>query len=71
MDTAVKKRIMVVRSSRVASGRVSQFNQVLDDKKPGSIASDDLNTQKARILLMLALTITNDNEKIQKMFLEY
>jgi L-asparaginase len=71
VDTAVKKGIIVVRSSRVASGRVTQFNQVFDDKKLGTIASDDLNPQKARILLMLALTVTKDKDKIQKMFLEY
>lgn len=71
VDTAVKKGIIVVRSSRVASGRVTQFNQVFDDKKLGTIASDDLNPQKARILLMLALTITKDKDEIQKMFLEY
>lgn len=71
VDTAVKKGVIVVRSSRVASGRVTQFNQVFDDKKLGTIASDDLNPQKARILLMLALTLTKDKDKIQKMFLEY
>jgi L-asparaginase len=71
VDTAVKREIIVVRSSRVASGRVTQFNQVFDDDKLGTIASDDLNPQKARILLMLALTITKDKDKIQKMFLEY
>jgi L-asparaginase len=71
VDTAVKKGIIVVRSSRVASGRVTQFNQVFDDKKLGTIASDDLNPQKARILLMLALTITKDKDEIQRMFLEY
>jgi L-asparaginase len=71
VDTAVKHGIVVVRSSRVASGRVTQFQQVFDDKKLGTIASDDLNPQKARILLMLALTVTKDINKIQEMFLEY
>jgi len=71
IDTAVKKGIAVVRSSRVASGRVTRFNQVFDDEKLGTIASDDLNPQKARILLMLALTVTKDRSKIQEMFLEY
>ncbi len=71
VDTAVKKGIMVVRSSRVASGRVTQFNQVFDDEKLGTIVSDDLNPQKARILLMLALTVTKDRRKIQDMFLNY
>jgi L-asparaginase len=68
VETAVKKGIVVVRSSRVASGRVTQFNQVFDDKKLGTVASDDLNPQKARILLMLALTITKDKTKYRKCF---
>ena len=71
VDTAVKKGIVVVRSSRVFSGRVTQFQGVFDDKKLGTIASDDLNPQKARILLMLALTITKDKNKIQEMFMTY
>jgi L-asparaginase len=33
--------------------------------------SDDLNPQKARVLLMLALTKTNDTKKIQDMFWKY
>ena len=71
VETAVKKEIFVVRASRVPSGRVTQFNQVFDDEKLGTIAADDLNPQKARILLMLALTITKDKNKIQEMFLNY
>jgi len=71
VDTAVKKGIAVVRSSRVASGRVTQFNQVFDDIKLGTIAADDHNPQKARILLMLALTTTKNRNEIQDMFLEY
>lgn len=71
VGTAVKKGIIVVRASRVPSGRVTQFNQVFDDKKLGTIAGDDLNPQKARILLMLALTITKDKNIIQEMFLNY
>ena len=69
VEIAVKKGIIVVRASRVASGRVTQFNQVFDDKKLGTIAADNLNPQKARILLMLALTVTKDKNVIQKMFL--
>jgi len=71
VETAVKKEIFVVRASRVPSGRVTQFNQVFDDQKLGTIAADDHNPQKARILLMLALTITKDKNKIQEMFLNY
>jgi L-asparaginase len=69
---AIKKDIIVVRSSRVLSGRVNTANVgVFDDSKLGTIVSDNLNPQKARILLMLALTITNDKNKIQDMFLRY
>jgi L-asparaginase len=71
VETAVKKGIVIVRSSRVPSGRVTQFNQVFDDKKLGTIAANDHNPQKARILLMLALTVTKDKDKIQEMFLNY
>ena len=72
VKNAVKKDIKVVRSSRVVSGRVS-INIVgeIDDSKLGTIVSDNLNPQKARILLMLALTTTSDKNKIQEMFFEY
>ena len=35
------------------------------------IACDNLLPQKARILLMLALTVTRDRKEIQRMFREY
>ena len=34
----------------------------------GFIVADDLHPQKARILLMLALTISEDRKAIQEMF---
>ena len=51
---AVKKGVTVVRSSRVATGLVGR-NVELNDDEMGFIASDELNPQKARILLSLAL----------------
>ncbi len=51
---AVKKGVVVVRSSRVMSGLVGRNVEVNDDEL-GFIASDELNPQKSRILLMLAL----------------
>jgi L-asparaginase len=51
---AVKKGVTVVRSSRVPTGTVGRNVEVNDDEK-GFIASDELNPQKARILLALAL----------------
>ena len=35
------------------------------------IAAEDLAPLKARILLMLALTVTKDDNEIQRMFTEY
>ncbi|MHC1761022.1 MAG: type II asparaginase [Negativicutes bacterium] len=65
---AVKKGIPVVKSSRVGNGMVTR---VADDDKYGFIAGDTLNPQKARILLMMALTKTNDAAAIQRIFDEY
>lgn len=68
--SAIKKGIPVVRASRVPTGRVTLLDET-DDEKLGTIVSDDLMPQKARILLMLALTKTNDRKKIQQYFFEY
>jgi L-asparaginase len=65
---AQKKGVVIVRSSRVGNGVVSRLASDDDNK---FIAADSLNPQKARILLMLALTQTNDPQKIQKYLNEY
>jgi len=70
LENAVKHGIKVVRSSRVGSGRTTLGAEV-EDEKYGFIASDYLNPQKARILLMLSLTKTKDYSKIQENFLEF
>jgi len=62
--------IVCVRSSRVATGRVGR-NVEVDDDGLGLIASDDLNPQKARVLLRLALLERRDLAEIQRLFLEY
>lgn len=67
---AVKKGVVVCRASRVPSGRVTLFDET-DDSKLGTFVSDDLNPQKARILLMLGLTQTKDRKKLQDYFFEY
>lgn len=67
---ARNKGIQVVRSSRISTGP-STLNAEVDDRANRFIAALDLNPQKARILLMLALTETRDWEEIQKMFLTY
>jgi L-asparaginase len=64
------KGIVCVRSSRVATGNVGR-NVELDDDKLGFVASMDLNPQKSRVLLRLALTKTKDPKAIQQYFIEY
>lgn len=61
-------RPILVRSSRVGNGRVTATAQF---EELGVIAADTLNPQKARILLMLALTKTTDAKEIRRMFSEY
>ncbi|AKN68338.1 L-asparaginase [Herbaspirillum seropedicae] len=70
LTEARKKGVVIVRSSRVGQGIVAR-NGEADDDKLDFVVSDTLNAQKARILLMLALTKTTDTKEIQKMFWEY
>lgn len=72
-DVAVKaqgKGVQIVRSSRCPTGPTCLDGEV-DDKKYHFVASLDLNPQKARVLLMLALTQTRDWQRIQQYFMEY
>jgi L-asparaginase len=70
LAVAAKKGVVVVRSSRVGSGIVRR-NIELDDDKLGFVAAMDLNPQKARVLLRMALTKTKDVKTIQRYFEEY
>ena len=65
---AVGEGMPVVLASRATAGRV-----VMTPKKEqqGFIVCDNLLPQKARVLLMLALTVTSNREEIQQMFYEY
>ena len=65
-----KKGIVCVRSTKVATGRVGR-NVEVDDDKLGLIASDDLNPQKARVLLRLALLKPRSASELQRIFIEY
>jgi L-asparaginase len=65
-----KKGVVCVRSSRVATGRVGR-NVEVDDDKLGLVASDDLNPQKARVLLRLALLKPRSLPEVQRLFVEY
>ena len=68
LTEASKKGLIVVRSSRTGSGMVTPSSR---DAEPGFLTADNLNPQKARVLLMLALTVTKDKAEIQRMFATY
>ena len=61
---AVAQRVVVVASTRTGSGRVPVGTS------GNTIGSGDLNPQKARILLMMALSRTSDPAQIRKIFAE-
>jgi L-asparaginase len=65
-----QKGVVCVRSTRVATGRVGR-NVEVDDDKLMFVASMDLNPQKSRVLLRLALTKTKDLKQIQRYFDQY
>ena len=67
---AAKKGVVIVRSSRVVTGAVGRNVEVNDDEL-GFVASDELNPQKARILLMLALLKPRTTMEIQQLFQSY
>jgi len=65
-----KKGVIIVRSSRTGGGPVVRNGEANDDELD-FVVSDTLNPQKARILLMLALTKTTSTKEIQRMFYTY
>lgn len=65
LHEALENGTVVVRSSRTGGGRI------LSNHPADFIASDNLSPQKARILLMLALSHTKDLDDIQQMFWDY
>ena len=67
---AQKKGIQIVRSSRVPMGATT-LDAEIDDAQYHFVASQTLNPQKARVLLMLSLTKTKDWKQIQRYFNEY
>ena len=68
LQEAQKKEVIVVRTSRVGNGIVTQTSKY---EKANIVAGDTLNPQKAAILLSLALTRTHDWEVVQRMFAKY
>ena len=70
MKKATKAGVPVVRATRVPIGAVLIKGEVVDTDY-GSISSDELNPQKARILLMLSLLKDRSREDLQRLFIEY
>ncbi len=65
-DTVFKEKgIVICICSRVASGRIGRSPGLIER---GFVAGDNLQPWKARVLLSLALTRTNDPDAIQRMF---
>ena len=74
MDEAVKRAtaqgIPVVMTNRGGMGRVAETAGRQGEKRP-LIYGDNLAPQKARILLMLALTTTKNPAELQRIFQQY
>jgi len=72
IQQARERGIPVVISTRVPTGRVFPLaagkGSALALKRIGCVLADDLSPQKARVLLMLALTKTHDPAALQKYF---
>ncbi len=64
-ERAAKSGVVIVQCSRAFSGRVAPRRRL---RETGILAGEDLSPQKARILLMLALTTTTDTAAIQHLF---
>jgi L-asparaginase len=71
LETEAKQDgILVVRSTRLATGPVLRNGEVNDDQM-GFVASGELNPEKSRVLTLLALTKTNEPKRVQQMFNTY
>ena len=67
---ASKKGVVVVRSTRVATGTVGR-NVECNDDELGLVASYNLNPQKSRVLLSVALLKPRKLDEIQRIFIDY
>ena len=68
LGAAAKNGITIVHSTRVGTGRVAD---VPSRRVPNTVLADNLPPQKARVLLSVALTKTNDPVELQRIFNEY
>jgi L-asparaginase len=68
LKDAAANGVVVVQSTRAGSGRTFRGTRLRD---AGFLIADNLNPQKARVLLMLALTVTRNPDEIASMFQSY
>jgi L-asparaginase len=68
LTEAARQGIVVVQSTRAGSGRTFRGTKL---RQAGFLIADNLNPQKARILLSLALTVSDDPDTIMRMFRTY
>lgn len=68
LRAAKKQGVKVVVATQVGSGRVMRTRRFQEE---GYIVADNLAPKKARILLMLALTVTDDPVEIQRIMFTY
>ena len=68
LHAAREAGVTIVHSSRAGSGRVGD---VPSRRAPGTVLADNLTPQKARVLLTVALTKTDNPMELQRIFNEY
>ncbi|UPY37133.1 asparaginase [Sediminicoccus sp. KRV36] len=68
MIAAIAAGTPIAASTRAGSGRMFYTTRM---REAGFLNADNLNPQKARILLMLGLTVTRDPAELNRMFAEY
>lgn len=68
LKEAVSAGVVVLLSSRVGSGRVFPLTK---SRQAGFLVADNLNPQKARVLLALALTKTAEHADLNRIFATY
>ncbi len=65
---AIESGVAIVLSTRAGSGRAMLPRNL---REMGIVGADNLNPQKARILLALALTVTSEREELERIFATY
>jgi L-asparaginase len=68
LEEAIAAGVVVVQSTRAGSGRTFRGERF---RRTGILIADNLNPQKARLLLALALTVTDAPAEIERIFATY